>query len=153
MGQLLYAACQCSSYIYDAVLQQSDAELVPVMSRTPSMTGTEKAACIWRMGELHTLIVSVRGTASAADHMVNLSGQPTDASEVLGSDAAISVNAHKGFLSCARTLLPAVLRDLTRLVQSDGSIRRVVFTGHSAGGAVSSLLFLHLLCHQIPECT
>jgi hypothetical protein len=84
MGQLLYAACQCSSYIYDPVMQ-SDAELVPVISRTPSVTGTEKAACIWKMGSTNSLIVAVRGTASAADHMVNLNGAPKDASALVVS--------------------------------------------------------------------
>src|SRR5687768_6155419 len=128
MGQLLYAACQCSSYIYDPVMQ-SDAELVPIMSRTPSVTGTEKAACIWRMESTNSLIVSIRGTASAADHMVNLNGQPTDANELLGPDTGMSVHAHKGFLSCAMTLLPIVLKDLIRLVQTETSIRRIIFTG------------------------
>lgn len=151
MGQLLYAACQCSSYIYDPVMQ-SDADLIPIMSRTPSVTGTEKAACIWKMGSTNSLIVSIRGTASAADHMVNLNGQPTDASVLLGTNAGVPVQTHKGFLSCAETLLPAVIKDLVRLVRGDTAINRIIFTGHSAGGAVSSLMFLHLLYHRIPEC-
>ncbi|KAH8173603.1 lipase (class 3) domain-containing protein [Sarocladium implicatum] len=150
MGQLLYAASQCSSYIYDPVMQ-TNADLVPIMTRTPSVTGTEKAACIWKMATTKSLIVSIRGTASAADHMVNLNGQPTDATGFLGLEVGRSVTAHKGFLSCAETLLPIVLKDLIRLVQADSSIRQITFTGHSAGGAVSSLIFLHILHHKIPE--
>lgn len=150
LGQLLYAACQCSSYIYDPVMQ-SNADLVPIMTRTPSVTGTEKAACIWKMATTNSLIVSIRGTASAADHMVNLNGQPTDASDFLGPGVGRSITAHKGFLSCANSLLPIVLKDLIRLVQTDPSIQRITFTGHSAGGAVSSLLFLHVLHRYIPE--
>lgn len=84
MSRLLYAACQCSSYIYDPKMQ-SDGELVPVMTRTPSMTGSEKAACIWKMASTGSLIVSIRGTASAADHMVNLNGTPKDASAIFVS--------------------------------------------------------------------
>lgn len=171
MAQLLYAACQCSSFIYDPITQ-SDHDLVPVMSRTPSMTGTEKAACIWKMGSTNSLIVSIRGTASAADHMVNMNGTPKDASSVFVSLFSIQsltsmtadessfkdfgteslVNAHGGFLACAQILIPSLLQDIARHLKSDPSVDRIIFTGHSAGGAVASLIFLRFLCQTPPEC-
>lgn len=80
-GELMYAACQCSSMVYSPVAQAVP-ELIPVMSRTPSMTGTTKAVSIWKLGRSNALIVSVRGSASAADHMVNMNANPKDASSI-----------------------------------------------------------------------
>lgn len=92
MCQLLQAACQCSSLVYDQK-QLPDVEgihLEPLMHRTPSMTGTVKAASMWKIADVpvpgwsgKTLVVSIRGTASGADHMVNMNGAPRDASSFL----------------------------------------------------------------------
>lgn len=83
---------------------QSDGELVPVMTRTPSMTGSEKAACIWKMASTGSLIVSIRGTASAADHMVNLNGTPKDASAMFVSGSVTGTNMYIGLLIDYRIL-------------------------------------------------
>jgi hypothetical protein len=53
----------------------------PLLQHTPSNMGTTKAASMWRsaVDDMHTtLFVSVRGTASRADHTVNLNGEPKD---------------------------------------------------------------------------
>lgn len=63
--------------VYNTI-SDSGSELIPVISRTPSMTGTTKAMSIWKFPQSNALIVSVRGTASAADHMVNLNANPKD---------------------------------------------------------------------------
>jgi hypothetical protein len=43
-------------------------------------------------------------------------------------------------------LLPLLLEEITKQVDLDDTISEVILTGHSAGGAVSSLIFLHLVC-------
>jgi putative lipase involved disintegration of autophagic bodies len=49
---------------------------------------------------------------------------------------------HRGFLTCAKAIRSTVQEELAKQVALDQSISQIVFTGHSAGGAVSSLLFL-----------
>lgn len=63
--------------------------------------------------------------------------------------SGIKIQAHTGFLTCALALLPTLQRDIAEQLSSDPSISNVVFTGHSAGGAVASLLFLHFVTAAI----
>jgi hypothetical protein len=128
-------------------MSQPGQDLRPILSRAPSTAGTEKAISIWKMDAEATLVVSVRGTASVADHMVNLNADPKRATSLFDFEAApAAVLAHGGFLTCARSLLPLLLEELSRQVDVDPTLSKVILTGHSAGGAVSSLIFLHLLC-------
>ncbi|KAK6359960.1 hypothetical protein TWF696_001083 [Orbilia brochopaga] len=94
------------------------------------------------------LVIAIRGSAGTLDNIVNLNGEPRDASALIaeggvGSDyyTATRFHAHAGFLNAAlklRDLLsPSIDSFLTR--NSRGTI---LFTGHSAGGAVASLLHL-----------
>lgn len=53
------------------------------------------------------------------------------------------MRVHSGYLACATALIPDLGKDISRLREADDSIQHVVFTGHSAGGAVASLLFVH----------
>ncbi|UNI16981.1 hypothetical protein JDV02_003363 [Purpureocillium takamizusanense] len=139
-AHLVYAACQCSCLVYGP-LAKSDPDLVPVISRAPSVTGTTKAVSIWTLPSRKALIVSVRGTASATDHMVNMNADAVDAGSVLGLSS--SLNAHKGFLHCAQALLPYLKQQIERQLELNPDMEQVIFTGHSAGGSVSSLIFLH----------
>lgn len=59
--------------------------LKPTMTRTPSATGTTKAMSVYKLEDWNALVVAVRGTASAADHIVNLNSAPRDASSVVVS--------------------------------------------------------------------
>ena len=54
------------------------------------------------------------------------------------------VSAHSGFLGGAKALLSLVLRHISS-IQGEGKIRHIVFAGHSAGGAVASLLHFKVL--------
>ncbi|KAK3387878.1 hypothetical protein B0H63DRAFT_471070 [Podospora didyma] len=158
MSQLLQAACRCSSLVYEPSQQPSlwGLQLAPVLHRTPSMMGTVKAASMWKIDHVRipgwsgkTLMVSIRGTATKADHMVNMNGESKDASSVFKLEGVTtSVNAHAGFLACAKTLIPTLTRDIVDQIAVDGAISNIVFTGHSAGGAVASLVFLNFVCHS-----
>jgi len=64
--------------------------------------------------------------------------------EIQGED----VRAHAGFLGCAKASVPAVTQDITQQLNADSNISNIIFTGHSAGGAVASLVFLHFAFNE-----
>jgi hypothetical protein len=66
-------------------------------------------------------------------------------------DMPTAVDAHAGFLACARSLIPCLTEEITRQVSLDKNISNVLFTGHSAGGAVSSLIFLHFASNSTAQ--
>lgn len=47
-------------------------------------------------------------------------------------------------MTCAKAISPMVNQEVLKQVDLDKSISQIIFTGHSAGGAVASLLFLSL---------
>ncbi|KAF5973036.1 hypothetical protein FCOIX_8987 [Fusarium coicis] len=53
----------------------------------------------------------------------------------------------KGLCLSLPTLLPWLTEEIIRQVTADRSLKDVVFTGHSAGGAVAAMVFLHFVCH------
>lgn len=57
---------------------------------------------------------------------------------------------HSGFLSVARKMIKPVATRLRSLLQEDPSRSScsLLMTGHSAGGAIASLLYAHMLAEQ-----
>ncbi|RYC56448.1 hypothetical protein CHU98_g9752 [Xylaria longipes] len=90
------------------------------------------------------LIIAVRGSASTVDHLVNLNGEPRDARQAPGlGDQTLKFLAHAGFLNSARELLASISTQIEKRL-SKGQKFNILFTGHSAGGAVATLLHLAL---------
>src|SRR5438128_10872699 len=58
---------------------------------------------------------------------------------------------HAGFFQSAKALSSIVSKEI-RKHTADGKIKRVLFTGHSAGGATASILYTHFLSKTVPEC-
>jgi alpha-beta hydrolase superfamily lysophospholipase len=56
-----------------------------------------------------------------------------------------SIDAHSGFMNSAEALEDVVAERIRLYVQRRRSNAHIIFTGHSAGGAVASLLFLRRL--------
>ena len=128
------------------------------------------------------LVVAVRGTGSRVDHIVNLNGRMQDARAFLVSICNVSCSilpaakadafdfkdpnftrlhadvgggphaAHAGFLNGAVALLPEVTRRVNALVGEKPGPRNIMFTGHSAGGAVASLLFTRFMMEASEKC-
>lgn len=100
MGELLKAVCQCAVMVYDQtqVIGPKGFDIEPVLHRTPSTLGTVKASSMWKLPFVpipgwngKTLVVSVRGTATIADHMVNMNDKPKDAGGLFVSFIPISI--------------------------------------------------------------
>ena len=116
-----------------------------------SYTETEKA---WEedKGEFPLLIIAIKGSKSPTDWMVNTNGTPQSVGDFFNlthmhpptRQPPASIQAHSGFLHCAHALLPQITRELHKLIK-EYNIHNVLLTGHSAGGAVSSLLFTYFL--------
>jgi hypothetical protein len=92
----------------------------------------------------NTIVFAIRGTQSFLDWAVNVKTAPTSPAGFLDDP---SNSCHSGFLSVARKMVAPVAARLRSLLEEDPSRMSysLVFTGHSAGGAVASLLYLHLL--------
>ncbi|KAK0672344.1 Alpha/Beta hydrolase protein [Cercophora samala] len=162
-GELIRAACQCAVMVYDQTqpIGVKGFDIEPVLHRSPSSMGTVKACSMWKIPFTpipgwsgKTLVVSIRGTATMMDHMVNMNGKPKDAStifQIQSKGELVNVQSHAGFLGCAQEMIPIITTDIREQLLADEKIRNVVFTGHSAGGAVASLVFLHFLFQQSPN--
>ncbi|PYH86891.1 alpha/beta-hydrolase [Aspergillus uvarum CBS 121591] len=136
---------------------------------TPSINGTVKAATFTTVDLKDTssgnellpvLVIAIRGTASTVDHIVNINSKPQEAShfinpacfELEDHSPQSKLEAHSGFLHSAialEAILSERIEAYSRLHADIGS--HILFTGHSAGGAVASLLFLHYISETIPQ--
>ncbi|KAM0348618.1 hypothetical protein ACHAPU_004053 [Fusarium lateritium] len=94
---------------------------------------------------LPVLVIAIRGSASKMDHIVNANSRPQRTEGyILGTEG---LNAHSGFLNSALALDSIVAEMISKyMLESNAASKQkphVLFTGHSAGGAVSQLLYLH----------
>ncbi|KAI0123483.1 Alpha/Beta hydrolase protein [Xylariales sp. AK1849] len=108
-------------------------------------TGT-KAMCIKSvpMDHMHTIVFAIRGTATFMDWAVNLNTAPATPTGFLDDASNL---CHAGFLSAARKMIKPVAARLRQLLEENPhrSSYSLLITGHSAGGAVASLLYSHML--------
>ncbi len=94
------------------------------------------------------IVFAIRGTSSFADWAVNVQTAPAAPTGFLDDDGNW---CHAGFLAVARRMLRPVAARLRALLEEDPARAAcsLVFTGHSAGGAVASLLFAHMLAARV----
>ena len=97
------------------------------------------------MDEKKLLVFAIRGSQwNFFDWAVNFKPAPTEPVGFLddGGNAC-----HAGFLEVAKAMVRPVAERLREVLQQDPSRATcsLVITGHSAGGAVASLLFMHML--------
>jgi hypothetical protein len=94
--------------------------------------------------KMNTMVFAIRGTQSFSDWAVNVHAAPVSPAGFLDDPTN---KCHAGFLSVARKMVQAVAARLRTLIEEDPSRMSytLLLTGHSAGGAVASLLYLHLL--------
>ncbi|KAI9866048.1 MAG: hypothetical protein M1813_002015 [Trichoglossum hirsutum] len=144
-------AWKSSAAVYEPVTSLVDSSFVfeELVSLSPSLGGSVKKSTMAIVSQnpssnaaenlyLPMLVVAVRGMKSKVDMMEEHAG----GSKLTSVD---EVEAHAGFLMGAESLMPQINKVLEKLVR-DRNVKHVLFTGHSAGGSVASLLWLKLLC-------
>ena len=132
----------------------------------------------WRMGtkamviksipvdDMNMVVFAIRGSQTFMDWAVNLNSAPASPEHFLVSphhhrttgpatdnfEQDDSGNmCHSGFLSVARKMIAPVAARIRALLEEDPtrSTCSLVLTGHSAGGAVASLLYAHMLAQNV----
>ncbi|KAK5174035.1 uncharacterized protein LTR77_001115 [Saxophila tyrrhenica] len=93
------------------------------------------------------IVIAIRGSQwNVIDWAVNFTVDPKVPSDFLDDENP----CHEGFLQVARSMVRPVAARLRQLVEQDPSrhTSSLLFTGHSAGGAVANLLYLHMLSQK-----
>jgi hypothetical protein len=101
------------------------------------------------LDDQNLIVFSIRGSqAKFVDWNVNLQPAPTAPEGFLddGQNAC-----HSGFLKVAKAMVAPVAARLRQLLEQDPSrcSCSLLITGHSAGGAVASLLYMHMLATTV----
>ena len=125
--------------------------------------GKEREAFVsadWRMGtkammiksvpmdNMNCIVFAIRGSQTFMDWAVNLNSAPVSPGDFLDDPGNL---CHHGFLSVARKMIKPVAARLRSLLEEDPSRSTcsLLMTGHSAGGAVASLLYAHMLALDV----
>lgn len=95
-----------------------------------------------------TIVFAIRGSQTFFDWAVNLRAAPTSPKNFLDDEGNL---CHAGFLHVARKMVKPVAKRLRELLQErpGRSQCSLLITGHSAGGAVAALLYMHMLSSTI----
>ncbi|KAH7157174.1 Alpha/Beta hydrolase protein [Dactylonectria macrodidyma] len=160
-AQLVSIAWKCAHGTYksdNGIVDTSEYSVKSDHVAAPSLGGSVKAwtsTVVTPATELTTpseflpvLVIAIRGSASKMDHVVNANERPRAAGHFIDPSMThgSEIFAHAGFLNSAEALDESVALRVQSYVHSeDGKKKHVMFTGHSAGGAVASLLFLRYL--------
>ncbi|RSL65182.1 hypothetical protein CEP54_004390 [Fusarium duplospermum] len=163
-AQLVSAAWKCARGTYDLESTIEDTSYCTFRKDhvlKHSITGTVKAlkstvvepVAKSSLGDhlLPTLVIAVRGSASKMDHIVNANSRPR-ATELFISPDFLDrpdLMAHSGFLNSAWALDDIVSERIKTYIENaenaNGQKPHVLFTGHSAGGAVATLFYLRYI--------
>ncbi|KAI9823789.1 MAG: hypothetical protein M1819_001136 [Sarea resinae] len=126
-------------------------------------SGAERETLIgadWRLGTkamviksvpldaMNTVVFAIRGTQTFMDWAVNLKTTPASPEGFLDDAGNL---CHSGFLAVARKMVKPVAARLRTLLEEDPSRSTfsLLITGHSAGGAIASLLYSHMVSETI----
>lgn len=111
--------------------------------------------CIFHDYERDEVILSIRGTMSIEDAVLDLTLDPVDASVVFkqhGIECHEGTYCHGGFLKSAVYMLEHIDQEgsLKKLIDKEGVNRKLVVVGHSLGGGLAALLTI-LLRNRYPN--
>ncbi|QSS61090.1 vegetative cell wall protein gp1 [Histoplasma capsulatum] len=122
-------------------------------------TGAERETRVeadWRLGtkamviksepvdNMNVIVFAIRGTNSFRDWATNMHSDPVSPENFLDDRGNL---CHAGFLSVARRMVKPVALRLQQILDDNPSriAYSLIITGHSAGGAIASLLYMHML--------
>jgi hypothetical protein len=94
--------------------------------------------------DMNTIVFAIRGSQTFMDWAVNYRSSPKSPAGFLDDEGNL---CHAGFLHVARQMIQPVADRLRKLLEENPSRSHcsLLITGHSAGGAVASLLFAHMM--------
>ncbi|KAI1283536.1 Alpha/Beta hydrolase protein [Xylaria sp. FL0933] len=138
---LLCLAAQYSERVYQKPQGPERNAYVDADWRTGTKSHVIKSVSMDHMG---TIVFAIRGTATFMDWAVNLNTAPTAPTGFLDD---VRNFCHAGFLSVARKMIAPVASRLRHILEEDPGrcAHSLLITGHSAGGAIASLLYMHML--------
>lgn len=97
-----------------------------------------------------TIVFAIRGTSmlSIRDWGINLQTGPVSAQGFLDDEGNL---CHSGFLKVAKAMVKPIASRLRTLLEENPNRTScsLLITGHSAGGAVASLLYAHMLSESV----
>jgi hypothetical protein len=70
----------------------------------------------------------------------------------MGDTNPAPILAHGGFLAAARSLKDQITEPIHSFLSKTTGLLKILFTGHSAGGAVASLLYAHFYTNNLCRC-
>jgi Lipase (class 3) len=162
-------AAICSKAVYEPnerpTIPRHSIQMVHALK--PSIDGTVKASAIYVVerisidaGRTTTIVLSIRGSKSIMDWMVNSNDRGSDASNFIDMDTLQALTGtqssgpllvHRGFLLAAREMIPRIKVEFEAVMKKNPGSVDVIFTGHSAGGGVASLLFAHFFSYALTK--
>ncbi|KAF9728516.1 lipase class 3 [Paraphaeosphaeria minitans] len=126
---LIHLAAACSDKAYNGVT---------VSLATPSAALERiKIGQHRTSSQSRVTVVAVAGTRGLKDLLVNLKNSASEPVGVLGGQRNL---CHTGFLEAVKILISPLALSLSAVERGS----TLLFTGHSAGAAIASLLFAHL---------
>ena len=149
-SDLILIAAKSAKAVYNEQIEPSlqDYKFSRIFNISPSITGTTKATAIFMIEgassrsasnpNLPLLVVAVKGTklSRGVDWLVNLNTELRVVHD--------GIKAHAGYINGADALEAAIRSQIDSTCRGSKTWN-VLFTGHSAGGAVASLLFTRFL--------
>ncbi|KAF2033544.1 alpha/beta-hydrolase [Setomelanomma holmii] len=133
-------------------LQQHSLSLNLTQTLKPTFDGTVKQLELRILSSAtnedeKTVFAAIRGSAPMVDWLINFNGEDVDAPFPSSDpgDAHNTIRAHRGFLGVAEKMEPLLTRAIRDMLSGGENL---VITGHSAGGGVAALLFLHCMARK-----
>lgn len=142
--QIICMAAQASSDVYRRPKRDEREDFVEADCRR----GTKAMVIKTRpVDDKNIIVLAIRGskTWDPVDWAINFRTLPTEPAGFL-DDVGNAV--HAGFLQIARAMVAPVTARLRRALEQQSCNRgppALILTGHSAGGAVASLLYMHMM--------
>ncbi|KAH7408628.1 Alpha/Beta hydrolase protein [Phaeosphaeria sp. MPI-PUGE-AT-0046c] len=98
--------------------------------------------------DMNTVVFAIRGSEGFMDWAVNYNTAPSSPDGFLDDPANL---CHAGFLYVAKKMIKPVAERLRKLLEENPARSNcsLLITGHSAGGAVASLLYAHMMSTKI----